>query len=124
MNRENGPVRVLYSFPHQLSADRICYTAWQQVVGLAVAGADILAMPGVLERPVPNSVKVQPTLARGWFRISYKLVGGMRACALHDYIVSRRIERLAGRIDIIHAWPLGALRTRNVSTCFGQSIQR
>lgn len=35
-----GNIRVLYSFPHKLGADRICYTAWQQINGLAGAGPD------------------------------------------------------------------------------------
>jgi len=104
-------IRVLYSFPHKLGADRICYTAWQQVNGLAAAGADVLVFPGVLHRPVTPGIKVRPTLAWGKFRISYKLFGSLRACSLHDYIVSRRLEKLAGQIDIIHAWPGGALRT-------------
>ena len=34
-------IRVLYSFPHRLGAQRICYTAWQQVNGLATAGANL-----------------------------------------------------------------------------------
>lgn len=106
-----GKLRVLYSFPHKLGADRICYTAWQQVNGLAAAGADLLVFPGVLHRPAPAGVRVRPTLAWGKARVSYKLLGTMRACALHDYIVSRRIEKLVGQIDIIHTWPLGALRT-------------
>jgi glycosyltransferase involved in cell wall biosynthesis len=111
MTRENKTVRVLYSFPHKLGADRICYTAWEQVNGLAAAGADVLVFPGVLHRPVAAGVKVQPTLAWGKLRVPYKLFGMMRACALHDYIVSKRIEKLAGKIDIIHAWALGARRT-------------
>ena len=102
MSRDNKTIRVLYSFPHKLGADRICYTAWQQVNGLAAAGADVLVFPGVLHRPVPANVRVRPTLAWGRLRVSYKLMGMMRACALHDYIVSKRIEKLAGRIDIIH----------------------
>jgi glycosyltransferase involved in cell wall biosynthesis len=43
----------------------------------------------------------------------------MRACVLHDYIVSRRLEKLAGEIDIIHAWPLGALRTLRTAAKLG-----
>jgi glycosyltransferase involved in cell wall biosynthesis len=35
----------------------------------------------------------------------------MRACALHDHVVARRLKSLVGQIDIIHAWPLGALET-------------
>jgi glycosyltransferase involved in cell wall biosynthesis len=112
-------IRVLYSFPHKIGADRICYTAWQQVNGLAAAGADVLVMPGVLHKPFPANVRVQPTLAWGKARISYKLIGTMRACAIHDYIVSRRIEKLVGQIDIIHTWPLGALRTLKTAARLG-----
>ena len=119
MRHNDKKVRVLYSFPHKLGADRICYTAWQQVNGLAAAGADLLAFPGVLHRPVPEGVKVRPTLAWGKLRIPYKAVGMMRACALHDHIVARRIEQIAGEIDIIHAWSLGALETLKTAARLG-----
>jgi glycosyltransferase involved in cell wall biosynthesis len=112
-------IRVLYSFPHKIGADRICYTAWQQVNGLAAAGAELFVMPGVLHRPLPEGVKVQPTLALGKLRVSYKLMGTMRACALHDYIVSRRLEQLAGQVDIVHAWPQGSLRTLEMARRLG-----
>lgn len=111
MHRNHEKVRVLYSFPHKLGADRICYTAWQQVNGLAAAGADVLAFPGALQRPVPDSVRVQPTLARGKIRLPYKVLGTMRTLALHDHIVSRRLEKLAGQIDVVHTWPSAALKT-------------
>lgn len=107
----NNSVRVLYSFPNKLGAARICYTAWQQVNGLAAAGADLLVFPAALSRPVPPGVLVRPTLARGRLRLPYKLLGTMRTVALHDWIVSRRVQKLAGQIDIIHTWPLGALET-------------
>jgi glycosyltransferase involved in cell wall biosynthesis len=119
MSRTNGSVRVLYSFPHKLGAGRICYTAWQQVNGLAAAGADLLVFPGALSRPVPDGVRVRCTLARGKVRIPYKLLGGNQAFALHDYIVSRRIEKLAGQIDIIHTWPLGARETLKTAAKMG-----
>ena len=119
MTRANKPVRVLYSFPHKLGADRICYTAWEQVNGLAAAGAEVTVFPGVLHRPVPDSMKVRPTLALGKLRVSYKLMGMIRACALHDYIVSKRIEKLAGKIDIIHTWSLGARRTLQAAKRLG-----
>jgi glycosyltransferase involved in cell wall biosynthesis len=112
-------IRVLYSFPHKLGAERICYTAWQQVNGLAAAGAEVLVFPGAIHRAVPPNVKVRPTLAWGKVRIPYRLLGTRRACALHDYIVSKRIEKLAGQIDIIHAWPLGALRTLKTGARLG-----
>jgi glycosyltransferase involved in cell wall biosynthesis len=111
VNRQNSNLRVLYSFPHKLGAGRICYTAWQQVQGLSAAGAEVLAMPGVLHKRVAENVTVNPTLARGALRIPYKLLGTLRACALHDYIVAKRVEALGNQIDIIHAWPLGAKAT-------------
>jgi glycosyltransferase involved in cell wall biosynthesis len=119
MNPENSRIRVLYSFPHKLGADRICYTAWQQVNGLAAAGVDPLVFAGVLHKPVAAGVKVETTLAWGKVRIPYKMVGKMQALALHDYIVSRRIESLVGQIDIIHVWPDAAIHTIKSAKKYG-----
>jgi glycosyltransferase involved in cell wall biosynthesis len=119
MSDRNERVRVLFSFPLRLGADRICGIAWQQVNGLAAAGADVLVFPASISRRVSAGVRVRPTLARGKLRIPYRLLGTMRAVALHDRIVSRRIEKLAGQIDIIHAWPLGALETLKTATGLG-----
>ncbi len=63
--RPTTSMRVSYSFPHKLGADRICYTAWQQVNGLAAAGAEVHAFPGALHRRVPRHVVARPTLASG-----------------------------------------------------------
>jgi len=52
-------------------------------------------------------------------RIPYKLLGSQRAFALHDAIVAGRLRKLAGRIDIIHAWPQGALRTLKMARKLG-----
>jgi glycosyltransferase involved in cell wall biosynthesis len=111
MKQDDKPVRVLYSFPHKLGAQRICYAAWQHVQGLANAGAEVIVFPGVLSRPLSDNVTVRPTLARGKFRIPYKLLGRTGACALHDWIVSRRLRKLAGQIDLVHSFPLGSLLT-------------
>src|SRR3984893_1829836 len=113
------PIRVLYSFPHKLGAGRICYTAWEQVRGIAKAGAEVTVFPGVLHRAVPERVKVTPTLARGPIRIPYKLVGMVRACEIHDAIVARRLRRMAQKIDIVHAWPVGSLRTLETAKKLG-----
>jgi glycosyltransferase involved in cell wall biosynthesis len=43
----------------------------------------------------------------------------MRALALHDYIVSRRIEKLKDKIDLIHTWPSAALRTLQTAARLG-----
>jgi glycosyltransferase involved in cell wall biosynthesis len=111
MNQHNNRIRVLYSFPNRLGADRICYTAWQQVNGLHAAGAEVLVCPGSICRPLPDGVTLRPTLQWGKVRIPYRLLGGNRPFFLHDYIVARRLETLAGQIDIIHTWPRGARRT-------------
>jgi len=89
------------------------------VNGLAEAGADLLIFPGVLHRPISPGARVRQTLARGKVRIPYKLLGRRRALALHDHVVSRRLESLVGKIDIIHTWPQGALRTLKAATRLG-----
>ncbi len=119
MSNRSKRVRVLYSFPLRLGADRICGIAWQQVNGLAAAGADVLVLPASIAKAVRPDVRVSPTLARGRLRIPYKVVGTMRACAWHDHIVSRRLERLAGQIDIVHTWPLGGRQTLKTAARLG-----
>ena len=111
MNQNNKRIRVLYSFPHKLGAQRICYAAWQHVQGLVGAGAEMTVFPGSLYRPLSGNVQVRPTLARGKLRIPYKLFGGMGGIILHDWIVARRLRQLVGHIDIIHTFPSGSLRT-------------
>jgi glycosyltransferase involved in cell wall biosynthesis len=113
-------IRVLYSFPHKIGAGRICETAWQQVNGLATAGVEVLAYPASIYKPVPSSnVTLKPTLAYGKIRVPFRLVGSKRAFALHDWIVARKLEKLAGKIDIVHTWPLGALETLKVAAKLG-----
>ena len=104
-------MRVLYSFPHKLGADRICYTAWQQVKGLVDARAEVILYAGALTRPVPDSVEVHTTLARGRLRVPYKLVGKLRALSIHDKIVARQLKRFVGKIDLVHLWPCAALES-------------
>jgi glycosyltransferase involved in cell wall biosynthesis len=119
MSRPKNPVRVLYSFPNKLGAARICYSAWQQVNGLAAAGADVTVFAGGVIRPVPVGVKVHTTLARGRLRIPYRLIGSRRALRLHDYLVSRQLESMRDDIDIIHTWPQGALWTLRAARKLG-----
>jgi glycosyltransferase involved in cell wall biosynthesis len=64
-------------------------------------------------------VKVSPTLAKGNLRLPYRIVGTLRACAWHDHIVARRIEKMAGQIDIVHTWPLGAVETLKTAARLG-----
>ncbi|MDT3680716.1 MAG: glycosyltransferase family 4 protein [Burkholderiaceae bacterium] len=119
MNRKTRQISVLYSFPHRLGAQRICYTAWQQVNGLAQAGANVHVMAASIERPVPASVKVTPTLTLGSLRIPFRLIGNRRAFALHDHLVAKRLESLRDSIDVVHTWPQGARRTLEVAAKLG-----
>ena len=119
MSDRNERVRVLFSFPLRLGADRICGIAWQQVNGLAAAGADVLCFPASISRPVYPGVRVFPTLERGKFRVPYRVVGTLRAAGWHDRIVAHRIEKLAGQIDIVHMWPTGALESLKTAARLG-----
>jgi glycosyltransferase involved in cell wall biosynthesis len=115
----SSKVRVLYSFPHKLGASRICYTAWEQVRGIVAAGAEVTLYAGCVVRDVPPTVEVHTTLSRGKLRIPYKLIGSLRALALHDWIVSRALPKLKDRIDVVHVWPSSALRTIRVAKQLG-----
>jgi glycosyltransferase involved in cell wall biosynthesis len=112
-------VRVLYSFPLRLGAGRICTTAWYQISGLQEAGAEVLVFPASICRSLAAGAKVFPTLEKGKLRLPFRIVGAMRAGALHDRIVSRRVEKMAGTIDLIHTWPMGALETLKTAKRLG-----
>jgi glycosyltransferase involved in cell wall biosynthesis len=116
------PLRVLYSFPHKLGADRICHTAWQQVAGLAAAGEEVTVMPGAVQLAPPAGVRVAPTLAFGALRIPYRLIGVRRACALHDWVVARRLRAAPRDFDLVHAWPLGARHTLRTARALGVPV--
>ena len=62
---------------------------------------------------------MQPTLARGRWRIPYRALGRVNALALHDRIVARRLSKLGGQIDVVHTWPLGALETLRTARRMG-----
>jgi len=113
------PLRVLYSFPHRLGASRICNTAWQEVNGLAGAGADVTVLTGSIARSVPPNVRAHTTLSWGKLRVPYKLLGHARAWALHDAIVSAKLKKMAGQFDVVHTWPLGAMRTLKTARTLG-----
>jgi glycosyltransferase involved in cell wall biosynthesis len=113
------PVRVLYSFPNRLGAQRICYAAWQQINGLVKAGAEVQAMSASFERPLPASVQTRATLSWGKVKIPFKLLGHARTLSLHDRIVASRLKKLRGKVDVIHLWPMGALHTLKVAKAMG-----
>lgn len=119
MAADGRPIRVLQSFPHRIGADRICETAWYQAAGAAAAGAEVLSMPASIGRSLPDGVTVRPTLSRGRWRVPVRAMGRLRTLRLHDRLVARALPALAGRIDVVHAWPLGALETLRTATRLG-----
>jgi glycosyltransferase involved in cell wall biosynthesis len=116
---EREPLRVLQSFPHKIGSGRIADTAWYQADGVSAAGARLIVHPGVVHRQLPSTIEVVPTLARGRWRIPYKALGRVRALALHDRIVARRLEKIADRVDIVHTWPLAATETLRTARRLG-----
>jgi glycosyltransferase involved in cell wall biosynthesis len=116
---DSSPIRVLYSFPHKIGSGRICWTAWQQVVGLVDAGATVVAIVGSMAKPLPAGVTVKKTLGIGPFRIPYRLLGVRRASLLHDWMTASWLKRHVSEVDIVHAWPLGGLRTIRVAKRLG-----
>ena len=112
-------ITVLQSFPHKIGADRICDTAWHQAAGVARAGGQVLVMPTAVHRQLPEAVRVEPTLARGRWRVPVKALGRLRALRLHDRLVARTLPRLVDQIDVVHAWPLGALETLRTARRLG-----
>lgn len=113
------PLRVLYSFPHRLGAPRICTTAWREIDSAMQAGAELRVMAGDLVRPFLRPVQVQKTLTWGKIRLPYRVFGTRRMCAWHDALVARQLPKLKRSIDIIHAWPQGALRTIRTAKSLG-----
>jgi len=114
-----GCTRVLYSFPHKIGATRICHTAYQLVKNVSAAGADVLLFPGAVQQRLPANVRTIPTLAKWKLRLPYRVLGTVKSLQLHDYIVSRRLEKLAGQVDVVHTWPVGALRTLRTAARLG-----
>jgi glycosyltransferase involved in cell wall biosynthesis len=112
-------IRVLHSFPHKIGADRICGIAWWEVVSAADAGADLTVYAGAVHRPLPASVRTRTTLARGRWRIPYRVLGTGRALALHDKLVARALPRMSDSVDVVHTWPLAGRETLQVAKRLG-----
>jgi glycosyltransferase involved in cell wall biosynthesis len=112
-------VRILQSFPHKIGAGRIAGIAWQQAAGVADAGGALTVYAGVVHRPLPGSIRTRTTLARGRWRIPYRVLGNLRALALHDQIVARALPKLGGSIDVVHTWPLAGLETLKTARRLG-----
>lgn len=104
-------IRTLYSFPNRLGGARLSDAAWHQVNALAHAGVQVLACPAGLKKPLAAGITVRPTMDWGKLRFPYRFLGKMRALALHDRIVARRLKSLKGTVDVVHTYAVGSLET-------------
>lgn len=118
-DEKHRSLRILYSFPHKIGASGICYAAWQHVIGLSEAGAEVTVFTGVLNRSFPSTIRVRPTLHRGKLRLPYKVFGRLRSCKIHDWIVSRQLCKMPGEFDIVHGFALGSLETLRTAEKMG-----
>jgi glycosyltransferase involved in cell wall biosynthesis len=112
-------VRILHSFPHKIGASRICTTAWWEVASVADAGGDVTLYAGAIQRPLPAGVRTRTTLARGRWRIPYRVLGTRRALTLHDRLVARALPKLRDSVDVVHTWPLAGLQTLRTARRLG-----
>ncbi len=112
-------VRILHSFPHKIGASRICTTAWWEVASVADAGGDVTLYAGAVQRSLPASVRTRTTLARGRWRIPYRVVGTRRALTLHDRLVARALPKLRDSVDVVHTWPLAGMETLRTARRLG-----
>ena len=94
-------------------------TAWWEAASVAEAGGDLTVYAGAVQRPLPMSIRVRTTLARGRLRIPYRALGTLRALSLHDHMVARALPKLSGSIDVVHTWPLAGLQTLRTAKRLG-----
>lgn len=104
-------MRVLYSFPTRLGTVGIGTTAWQQVVGVAEHCSSLVVSCATCERPLPDGIRLIETLRPLGLKLPFRALGFTRAVELHDRRTAAALRRLAGEIDVVHCWPLGAERT-------------
>ncbi len=86
---------------------------------MAEAGGDVTVYAGAVHRRLPPGIPTKTTLARGRWRIPYRVLGTRRALALHDHIVARTLPKLTDRIDVVHTWPLAGLETLRMAKRLG-----
>lgn len=108
-------LHVLYSFPLRLGVPGIGMTAWNQVIGLVQLGMKVTLCCGTCERPIPGLHRLVETMRIAGVRVPYRLTGLVTGVRLHDLRVARLLQRSDTRFSVVHAWPLGALRTFQVA---------
>ena len=103
--------RVLYSFPHTLGKPGIGTTAAHQVQELIAQGLSVYVYCTSSRVSLEGATRVVQTLVAGGRRIPHRALGVERAYRYHDRRVALTVPRLAGAVDLVHAWPAGCRRT-------------
>jgi D-inositol-3-phosphate glycosyltransferase len=103
--------RILYSFPHTLGQAGIGTTAAHQVDELIAQGFDVRVFCTSSQVSLAGATSVVETLMLGRHRVPHRVLGVQRAYRQHDYRVASAVRRLAGKVDLVHAWPAGCQRT-------------
>ena len=104
-------MRVLYSFPHTLGTSGISTTAYHQVAELIRAGVEVDVVCTTLGRDLPGANRIVETLRLVGRRVPHRALGVERAYGYHDRRAARIVGESRGRIDLVHCWPAGCLRT-------------
>lgn len=104
-------MRVLYSFPLEFGRTGIGLTAVGQVESLRQLGISVTVVAGSMDRSYRARSGDLSTLSLLGIRVPVGAMGVDRACRFHDTLVARMLRQQPDRFDVVHCWPLGALRT-------------
>lgn len=108
-SESNGPLSLIYSFPHAIGAPGIGWTAWNQVTELVRAGHRVHLVTASVARPIEGLASLHRTLEVAGARVPHRVIGRDRAFALHDRRGASLVRRI--RPEVVHTWPLAARRT-------------
>ena len=113
----SGALSVLYSFPGAIGGPGIGVIAWHQVNQLVLAGHDVTLVVASVARPVVGIRSIVRSLDFVGRLIPERTMGRARAFAWHDWRARRVLA--AGSFDVVHTWPLAAVRTLELAQRLG-----
>ena len=111
---------ILYSFPWEIGASGIGYTAWAQVNELNRLDVNLHLLVGNIKRNFDGDIfnKMQ-SMSIGSKKIPAKLFGGMdNAAAFHDFKTAQYIKKNHTKIDVFHCWPTASEKSLKVAKEF------
>lgn len=112
-----GALSVLYSFPGAIGGPGFGAIAWHQVDQLVRAGHDVTIVVASVARPVVGVRSIVRSLDFVGRRIPERTIGRARTYAWHDWRARRVLA--SGTFDVVHTWPLAAVRTLELAARIG-----